>query len=171
MVFSLDKLPFLNKLQILQQKMTTNITKDERIKILFETVKEKRTEIDKATNGSWKTSCEFRYSPNSLHDKTDIRLVAHTSKIVEMYAFLIQRKKGVEDAAKQLGIPNFNFKWLGFTIEEWFEDFSIRVNQLTIETKKRELNEIELKLNRLISPELRAEMELNDIENFFNKEK
>ena len=64
---------------------------------------------------------------------------------------------------------DYKFTWLGFTVDEWKDDFQTRVNQISIQEKRKELSEIESRLNSLISPELRAQMELEAITELLNE--
>lgn len=141
--------------------MTTNVT-DQKVKDLFDLVQNKKLAIEKAERPCWKTSGNFGYSANSAHDRTQIATITDVRKIVEMYAFLTERKDRSESAAKDLGV-DYKFTWLGFTVEEWKEDFQTRVNQISIQEKRKELAEIEARLNAIISPELKAQMELEAI--------
>jgi hypothetical protein len=93
---------------------------------------------------------------------TDVR------KIVEMYAFIMDRKDKSESAAKDLGVE-YNFTWLGFSVDEWKEDFQTRVNQISVQEKRKELAELESRLNAIISPELKAQMELEAIAELLDK--
>lgn len=141
--------------------MTTNVT-DQKVKELFDLVQSKKLAIEKAERPCWKTSGNFGYSTNSAHDRTLIATITDVRKIVEMYAFLMEREDKSESAAKELSV-DYKFTWLGFTVEEWKEDFQTRVNQVSIQEKRKELAEIEARLNSLISPELKAQMELEAI--------
>ena len=58
---------------------------------------------------------------------------------------------------------DYKFTWLGFSVDEWKNDFQTRVNQISIQEKRKELAEIESRLNAIISPELKAQMELEAI--------
>jgi len=141
---------------------------DEKVKKLFDTVQEKKLVIEQAEKPCWETSCMFGFSANSAHDRSDIRLITDLRKIVDMYAFLIDRKEKSEKSAKELNVP-YEFTWLSFTIDEWKKDFDTRVNQLSIKEKVKELQEIESRLNAIISPELKAQMELEAISKILEK--
>jgi len=108
--------------------MSTKTT-DEKVKELFDLVQSKKLAIEKAERPCWKTSGNFGYSANSAHDRTSIPTITDVRKIVEMYAFLMERKDKSESAAKELGV-NYKFTWLGFTVDEWKDDFQTRVNEL-----------------------------------------
>lgn len=142
--------------------MSTKKTTDELVKELFDSVQEKKLAIEKAERPCWETSGNFGYSANSGHDRVNIQTVTDVRKLVEMYAFLIDREEKSEKAAKDLGV-NYKFTWLGFSVDEWKNDFQTRVDQISIQEKRKELSEIESRLNAIISPELKAQMELEAI--------
>jgi hypothetical protein len=144
-------------------------TTDEKVKQLFNLVQEKKLAIEKAEKPCWNTSCSFGYSANSAHDRIDVRTVTDVRKIVDMYAFLIDRKEKSEKSAQELGV-DYKFSWFGFTIDEWKSDFQTRVDQISIQEKRKELAEIEARLNAIISPELKAQMELEAISSILEKQ-
>lgn len=139
------------------------MTTDLLIKKLFEKVKAKKVAIQKANKPYWETSGMFGYTTNSLHDRIDIRAQTDERKLIEILAFLIDRKEKYEKAAEILG-SNHKFTWLGFTVDEWEKDLKLRVDQLNIDKKNKELSDIDARLNALITPELRAQMELESIQ-------
>ena len=142
--------------------MKTTKTTDEKVKELFQIVQSKKLAVEKAERPCWLTAGTFGYSANSAHDRTDFRTVTDVRKIVDMLAFLIDRKEKSEKAAQELGVDH-NFTWLGFTVDEWKSDFQTRVNQISIQEKRRELAEMESRLNLVLTPELKAEMEVDAI--------
>jgi hypothetical protein len=149
--------------------MTTKVkTTDEKVRELFDLVQSKKLVIEKAERPCWKTSGNFGYSANSAHDRTTIATVTDVRKIVEMYAFIMDRKDKSESAAKDLGVE-YNFTWLGFSVDEWKEDFQTRVNQISVQEKRKELAELESRLNAIISPELKSQMELEAIAELLDK--
>ena len=152
-----------NKQQLKTTKMATKAkTTDEKVRELFNSVQEKKLAIEKAERPCWQTSGNFGYSANSGHDRVNIQTVTDVRKLVEMYAFLIDREEKSESAAKDLGV-DYKFTWLGFSVDEWKNDFQTRVNQISIQEKRKELSEIESRLNAIISQELKAQMELEAI--------
>lgn len=143
-------------------------TTDQMVKELFDSVQAKKLAIEKAEKPCWQTSCSFGFSADSAHERKDIRILNDTRKIVDMLAFLMDRKEKSERAANELGVE-YSFTWLGFSLEEWKSDFQTRVNQISIQERKRELAEIEARLNAIISPELKAKMELEVLTELLNK--
>lgn len=143
-------------------------TVDEKVKELFKVVQGKKLEIEKSQNPCWNTSCNFGFSANSAHDRVDIRTVTDTRKLVEILSFLFDRQEKSEKSAESLGVK-YNFSWLGFTVDEWKDDLKKRVNQIQIQEKRKELSELEARLNAIISPELKAQMELEAIQEALSK--
>ena len=143
-------------------KNDTVKTTDEKVKEIFNLVQEKKLAIEKAERPCWLTSGSFGYSPNSAHDRIAVQTLTDVRKIVDMFSFLIDRKEKSEKAAQELGV-DYKFSWLGFTVDEWKSDFQTRVDQISIQAKRKELAEIESRLNAIISPDLKAQMELESI--------
>ena len=144
-------------------------TTDSQVKKLFDLVQSKKLVIEKAEKPCWETNRNFGFSASSAHDRVDVGTITDSRKLVEMYAFLIDRQEKSEKAAKELGV-DFNFSWLGFSTDEWKSDFQTRINQISLQSKKKELSQIEARLNAIISPELRAQMELEEISKVLNEE-
>ena len=131
------------------------------VKELFQIVQTKKNAIEKASKPYWNAT-NFGYSANSAHDRIDIKMVNDVRKLVEMYAFLLERQNSYAEAATELGVEN-KFTWLGFTVDEWKSDFKTRATMLNIQNEKKTLQELEIKLSGLVSPELKARMELEAI--------
>ena len=55
------------------------------------------------------------------------------------------------------------FEWTGFPVKDWLEDIKTRIDKLQIQSKKAKLETLEKRLNKIVSPELRAQMELDAI--------
>lgn len=147
---------------------TKKLTVDEEVKELFDIVQARKLEIEKLEKPCWNTSTEFGFSANSLHDRVNVATVTDTRKIVDMLSFLLDRKDKTERAANELGVE-YEFKWLGFTLDEWKEDFKTRVGQIKIKEKQKELQELEAQLDTIISPELKRQMKLEEIKKALGK--
>ncbi|HEY4065166.1 MAG TPA: hypothetical protein VGM30_24860 [Puia sp.] len=142
--------------------MTTTSNQDELVQELLKKVQEKKKTLEEAVKPNWLTGGIFGFSANSAHDRSDIKLIVDTGKLVEMYGFLITRKEKADQAAKELDVV-YNFKWLGFTADEWKNDIQARINQLQLHFKRSALADLESRLNAQVSPELRSAMELEAI--------
>ena len=143
-------------------------TTDEMTKELFQTVQIKKVALANAEKPFWNTSGMFGYSPNNSHDRIDIKTITDVRKLVEIYAFLTERENGYNEASSQLGVDK-TFSWMGFSANEWKQDLAIRVDQLNFQTKRKEFNDLENRLNAILSPEVKVQMELEAISELLNE--
>ena len=70
---------------------------------------------------------------------------------------------GYDAAVEELGTGG-TFKFFGYTPDQWMADIKTRLTKLNVEKEKRNLSKLEDRLDKIISPELRAKMELEAIE-------
>lgn len=148
---------------------TKKQTKDELVLDLLKEVQKQKLEIEKAEKPTWETNCAFRFNVDTAHSIINIQIITDVRKLKEILAFLIEREKASKEAAKRLGLEDEAFTWLGFTVAEWEADLVTRVNIIQITAKRKKLAETEQKLNSLVSPEKKAELELQAIAEFLKK--
>lgn len=134
---------------------------DNKIQELFKIVQKKKEEIIQAEKPNWFTNLSFGYDKSSSQ-RTNIQVVSDVNELVNIVGFIIDKKESFDKAQKLLG-TNEKFTWLGYSDTEWISDIKTRINKIQISKKKHELNELENRLSSLISPELRAQMELEEI--------
>ena len=132
---------------------------DKEIDRLIAIVQQKKEEISKAQKPSWVTNCSFGYDKDSAK-RINVQLTNDLDELAHALAFLMERKDSWKAAREILGLPETEFKWLGYTLEEWQEDFSTRISKVTVKEKQKELNQLEARLDKIISPEKRREMEM-----------
>lgn len=141
---------------------------DKRVLDLIDLAKKKKEAIAKAEKPNWKTNCSFskdEYGSNriNLQATTDI------SVLVGILGFLTLTHAAFLQAAILLGVPDQEFLWMGFSYEDWKSDIETRVTKLHITKEKKNLELIEDRLGKLISPELRKELELQELEKELGK--
>ena len=137
---------------------------DDQVMKLLVTVDKKKKEIAALkARPTWKTSCTFGRDPNSSQDRINIQTVRETRKLVEVYAFLATQQTELKKAADELGV-DFDGAWLNYPISDWQDDIRTRIGMLSIEKKQKELDVLDERVNRLVSPEQRRAMELKAIQ-------
>lgn len=147
-----------------ESKMVKAKTDKKTLELIVE-VNRQRAEISKIEKPNWKTSCSFSYvegnnSTINLHVESNVR------NLIKIVAFLQNREKSYNQASKDLGVENApEFTWNGFSVADWIEDVKMRINKIQIADKKKKFETLEARLNAIISPELRAEIELEKIAN------
>ena len=129
---------------------------------LIKAVQKQKADISAAEKPNWKTNCSFRFlegsKPHNLHVVSDIQ------RLVEIASFLYAKNRDYTEASKALGVedaPSWSYE--GFPLTDWLDDVKMRITKVQIATKKKKLETLETRLNAIVSPELRAEMELEAI--------
>ena len=105
------------------------------------------------TNGSFQRDSGFHFNINT---------VTEGSVLAEALGFLIVQAEGFGKACDILGV-DAPFKWQGFSLKEWQDDFETRMRVVEWNKKKKLLENTQAKLSQLVSEEARTEMELDDI--------
>lgn len=145
--------------------MATNT--DKQIQELFKIVQQKKSAIIKAEKPNWQTNCSFGYDKNSSV-RINIQVSSDIVELIQVLSFLLRNEQFYFEASKILGVES-EFQWMGYTLEQWKSDIQTRIDKIQISAKKKELEQLESRLNLLISPELKTEMELAEISKILNK--
>lgn len=146
---------------------------DEKVQKMFDVVQKKKLELEKiikTERRNFITNLSFGFDENNLSTRVNINVVSDPTVLVKALARLTEAADYESKAAVKLGVDGYEFKWLGFSLEEWTADFQTKLAKIQSTKKKKELAELETRLNALISPELKAEMELQLIEKLLEKE-
>jgi len=139
-------------------------TKDEIIDDLLAEVVKKKAEIAKAEKPKWETNCTYVLNG----ERINIQTVSSVSKLVDIGVDICVQVAARSAVAAKLGVKS-EFKKDGFTEDQWMSDLSTRISKIEIANRKAELNEAEERLNKLISPEKREQMELAAIQKMLAK--
>jgi hypothetical protein len=139
------------------------MTKDETVQHLIKVVTAKKEAIKKALQKpNWITNCSFRFGADTLGNSFNIQTVNDVNVFVDALAFLIRLEEAHTEASKRLGVTN-NFVWLGYSVEDWQNDFKTRIDKIQIKKNQEEQEAYEVALNKLISKDAREAMELAEL--------
>jgi hypothetical protein len=130
--------------------------KDELVQELIAVVQQKKDNIKKIQKPEWKTNCVF-YDRNGK--MVNIRTISSVDKAAELVCDLVITKGAHEVAAKLLNI-NLEFKYSGYSFDNWINDFKNICGQINIKEMLADLENDENTLNKLVSKEKREELEL-----------
>lgn len=133
---------------------------DDIIKQLMTKVATQKEALGTKPKVSWKTNGVFQF------DKTNhlnMNTVNDSGKLVLALAHLLVQNTSTLEAAKMLNVNPPKFDWSGYSIEDWIEDFKMRLSIISWEAKKAQLDATQAKLSQLVSEEARTEMELENI--------
>ena len=130
---------------------------------LIQQINKQKKEIEKLEKPNWLTNCSFSYTEGKfLNDAVNIRAGQSLDKLAKIAGFLLAQEEMFIKGSAVLGIDE-PFSWQGFTIRDWLSDIKLQAAKTQINSKKSKLEKLEIRLNALISPELKAEMELAEI--------
>ncbi len=136
---------------------------DQKTLDLIKEVQRRKNEISKIEKHSWITNCNFGYTEWNLAGCVNIHVESNVMTLVKIAAFLLNQERAYEAAATAMGVEAPAFTWNGFSVADWIEDIKARVSKVQIASKQIKLEELESRLGKIISPELRAELELEAI--------
>lgn len=142
--------------------MTNKI--DQKINELFEVVRKQKAEVDaaeKETKQSWKTNCSVVIPFGRDESPVNIQ-TASQEKIKNLVMGLLKHKEYAIEAELVLGLDSES-QYNGFSYDDWISDCKKRIAVLNIRTKKEKLNTLEKRLNDIVSPEQKRQMELDAI--------
>ena len=142
--------------------MAKKTTTDSKTLELIQEVKKRKEEIASAERPNWKTNCSFPHDGTSA--STNIHVESSIYNLVSIVAFLRSKEVAYKEAADHLGVDAPAFSWGNSSVSDWVDDIKTRINKIQIVTKKKKLEALESRLNLIISPELRAQLELEAIE-------
>jgi len=143
-------------------------SEDELVIELLIKVQNKKEEISKAkVKPFWKTSCSFGKNAEDTKDRVNIQVVRDSRKLLEIYAFLTEHEKSLSAAAQELG-ESFDGTWLSYPIKDWKEDIRYRLSYLSLEKKQKDLDDLDERVNKLVSPEQRRRMEIKILQQMLN---
>ncbi len=143
---------------------TKEKTADELVLEMLKTVERKKKEIlSLKKRPTWKTNCSLGHDPESSHDRSNIQTVKDPRRLVQLYAMLMQIEERYAMAAQELGLPE-DLTYMAYPIVDWKDDLKTRATQLSVEVKQKEMDDLDRRVNKLVSPDQRREMELTAIQ-------
>lgn len=137
-------------------------TNDKIVHQLLDEVKKRRSEISTGERANYKTNMSFPLDRQGLVRK-NLQVESDVDELIKVMGFLSHEFDFFQTGAKILELSDREFKWFGFTYQEWLVDIRTRVAKIQVSSKKRELEVLESRLNNLVSKELRDKKELEDI--------
>lgn len=129
------------------------------IKELLQKVEEQKNGLGTRTKVAWVTNGIFKRDANSFFN---LNTVVDVSVLANALGFLISQEGAFHEACKRLGVKS-EYKWDGYTVEDWEEDFRTRISIIEYDKRKKTLDATRQKLNSLVSEETRTENELEEI--------
>jgi hypothetical protein len=140
----------------------STITIDQKILDLFNVINKQKQEVEQAeleVKQSWKTKCSIEVDWTS----TPINIqTINEQGVHRVHADLLMKHEYYKKSCDILGC-GAEFKWGGYSLEDWQQDLKKRLAVIQVRTKKDNLAELEKRLNSIVSPEQKRQMELDAI--------
>lgn len=132
---------------------------DVTVRALFDKLnarKQKISELKAQIEKSWKTNCSIRL----IGATTPTNIQTATVELVEEVATqLCMVESARRTAAVRLDRP-VNMSVQGHTIDHWFEDLQKRLAVINVREEEKQLEQLEQRLNQVLSPEERRRIEV-----------
>jgi hypothetical protein len=125
------------------------------VKVLLDEVNSRAKEIKDISGSTWKTSCS--YNSINLHVENDIGV------LVCILAQLYLTKEKAGTLFEKLEIKPQTVKFHDFPIDDWIHDVELRIQKISLKDKKLKLANLEKRLELILTPEERRELEIKKI--------
>lgn len=135
---------------------------DDKITELFGILHTRKLDLErtkKEIDRKWRTNCSIVLIPNT--QPINIQ-TADEKSVLQIVSFLIQSQEYMTKAASLLEI-SIDDKIENYEIQEWIEDCKKRIAMLQLNIKKQKIKELETRLDAIVSPEQRRQLELDAI--------
>ena len=134
---------------------------DDKVQKLIAELQKRKGEIGKIESQTFKTNCQYVGPDGKV---INLQVVQDTTQLMHILSFLHCLRGAWQSAVCPfLGLKK-NFEWQNYSYDDWANDIKNRVDKLSLNTKRKELDALEARLDKLVSPELKAKMELELIE-------
>lgn len=134
------------------------VTTDSKTLALIKLVEQKRKEIKQAESPKWKTNLSIPYMSRNVN----LNVESDVNNLASIVGYLLIMEECHNRGCKELGLE-LDYVYNGFSVQDWISDIKHRINKIQINEKRAQLDVLEKRLNNVISPELRAQMELDAI--------
>lgn len=125
-------------------------------------MQKRKQEIADAERPNWKTNCSIRHPLTGVTH--NLHVEASLATLMSLVVELAIRKEAHERVCPNWGVDPGVATLHGFPLQDWLHDLSLRICKVQVSDKKLQLEKLEARLNAIVSPELRAQMELEAIQ-------
>lgn len=131
---------------------------------LKEEIKSRRKEIaETECNLPNRTNMTFSFS-EKISDSVNLNAISSVEALIKMHSTLKSMKDSYEESAKILNVESIpKFTWMGYEFCHWEHDIKNKISKIQLTEKKNKLNQLEEKLNQLMSTELKTQLTLEEI--------
>jgi len=147
-------------------------TPDDKITQLLAKVEAQKAAIAEAERPVFQTNRTFSFVDGDLSKSHNLAVVSDIATLLKMMAHVAAAARAyrlVATGILDVGEQPPTFTWNGYTEDAWFHDIKLRVRQIRLKAQREKLQDLEARLDKIISPERRRELELQAIERELSK--
>ena len=134
---------------------------DSKIIELFDVLSKQKKDLEatkKEIERKWETNCSLQFGNEApINIQTTSAEILHSA----LSRLICQKDYNIK-AAIELGLP-VDSKINGFDFDSWVNDFKKRMASIQLNSKKKKIQELETRLNAIVSPEQKRQLELEAI--------
>ena len=134
---------------------------DGKIKKLLTKIEADKKKLGTKPRLSWNTNCMFRYDDSN---RLNLNTVKDTGVLVDALAFLLGKQAARDEAATRLGVKLQSFKWFGYSLKDWEDDFKLKAQTIEWNAQQKKLVALQSQLKELRSEDAKTDEALSDIE-------
>ena len=132
----------------------------------LDVLKNELNTIKKVTDKSYKTSKVIQLGNTSVNIETETK----TDVLTKAYGLIISKESWYNQSQKALGIETLPvFTENGSTSEEWLADIKLRIDVITYESRKKELEDLIKEGEAFLTKEDQFKIYQAKLEKFVNK--
>lgn len=136
---------------------------DDKTLALIKEVNRQKAEISKIEKPNYKTNLSFTFVEGGA--PLNLNVIVDIGSLLRMAAFVKGAEETYNRVKESLNVEGPDFSWLGYSASDWMSDFKAKIDKAQVSSKKKKLEQLESRLNAIISPEMRAQLELEAIMN------
>lgn len=152
------------KLGNLKWSVCIDMGYDEKTMELIRQVSAKKSAIAKAEKSSYRTNMSFAYGFSDNEKLINLQACNDNNVLLKIAGFLISASDNFYKAQAKLFVEGGEFSHQGFSLDDWLHDIKTRIGKIQIAGERKKLEALEARLNAIVSPELRAQMEIEAIQ-------
>lgn len=136
---------------------------DDQILVMLQNVTQLQQQLDAskaASDKKWVTNCSYAISQQRVINLQ----TANIDGLKELLNHLLHAKANQKQIASILGVLEED-SYNGYKFDQWVSDCKIRMAKLNLYEQAVKLQKMDSKLNELISPEVRRQLELQEVQN------
>jgi len=146
---------------------TTALASRDELHVKLERIREEKKKLKTIEAMPLQTNGRFRFNPNGSRE-FNIHTTKELGLLIKVAGFLEVRKNAYETGAEILKISLYPpFTWDSYSYEAWMTDLTVRASILSMEDRRKKLDNMETKLSGYITKEDKLAMDLKAADDLF----